>query len=492
MAKGKHIAVLFGALLCLGQAAPENPGRLTRIYSNLGLYEINLGSGATQAGARHAIRRDGKLIGHLVVVRLRGGQAVCKLDKTTSTGEPKVGDLIGKALPSKAAPPKSSPPSKPKPPPVSTHPKAKPQPKPNPKSTPASPKPKVNGPELFALTVEPLLSARCYECHGPGKQKGKLNLLEQFGAGPIRGILQVVNLDTPGDSVLIDRLTDPDDPMPPEGPMLKPAEVSAIRQWIAAGAPPPPAVLTVPKGQPGPNYTGTVHQFYPGGPRRSLVQFNKGARNGRVMEWYANGFKKNEFNYLNGQLHGLGRYWYENGVLQYQANYSQGRLNGRFADWWPNGQISSEEFYQMGQKSGRWRAWWPNGKPSEEKIWRNGVLSGVVKWDKDGGVRLPDLGPVNNDLALLTPKPASFAQNVPWTVSGPRNAIDKIYPGKPVSLIRAVFGAPDASTPEAWTYRKLKITNPKTNREFTRVRFEFKNGAVSRVIVFNNQNERRR
>ena len=45
---------------------------------------------------------------------------------------------------------------------------------------------------------------------------------------------------------------------------------------------------------------------------------------------------------------------------------------------------------------------------------------------------------------------------------------------------------PDQSTPEAWIYNDLKITNPNTKRKFSRVRFEFKNGRVSRVTVFNN------
>ena len=110
----------------------------------------------------------------------------------------------------------------------------------------------------------------------------------------------------------------------------------------------------------------------------------------------------------------------------------------------------------------------------------------TTKWDKDGNLRLPDFPRTNNDLAVLTPKPRTVAKRVPWTIGGVRNAIDKIYPGKSVKIIRAVFGMPDQSTPEAWIYNDLKITNPNTKRKFSRVRFEFKNGRVSRVTVFNN------
>ncbi len=233
-------------------------------------------------------------------------------------------------------------------------------------------------------------------------------------------------------------------------------------------------------------FTGTDALNFPTGEKKSAINYLNGRHHGQAAHWYRNGNRQSQFQYANGQLHGISTYWYEDGQLQYQATHQQGRPHGRAVDWWPNGKPSSEEHYQNGRKHGLWRAWWPDGKRSEESLWQNGVRVRVTRWDKDGDLRLPELARPDSDLALLTPNPAAFAKRVPWTIGGARNAIDKIYPGKPVNIVRAVFGMPDEATPEAWIYRGLKITNPTTKREFSRVRFEFKNGQVIKVTVFNN------
>jgi len=233
-------------------------------------------------------------------------------------------------------------------------------------------------------------------------------------------------------------------------------------------------------------FTGRIIATYPTSEKKSETNYSNGRQHGQTIHWYRNGKRQSQFQYANGQLHGRGAYWYEDGQLQYQASYQQGVLHGRANDWWPNGKPGSEEHYQAGRKHGLWKSWWPNGKRAEEQLWQNGVLVRTIRWDKDGSLRLPDLSQAENDLTLLTPKAATVGKQVPWTIGGDRNAIDKIYPGKPAKTIRAVFGKPVQSTPEAWIYNDLKITNPKTNRKFSRVRFEFKNGRVSRVTVFNN------
>jgi len=233
-------------------------------------------------------------------------------------------------------------------------------------------------------------------------------------------------------------------------------------------------------------FTGRIFATYPTSERKSETNYLDGRQHGLATHWYRNGKRQSQFLYANGQLHGKGAYWYEDGQLQYQASSQLGVLHGRVDDWWPNGKPGSEEHYQAGRKHGLWKSWWPNGKRAEEKLWQNGVLVRTTQWDKDGNLRLPDLSQTDNDLALLTPKPVTVAKRVPWTIGNGRNAIDKIYPGKPVKTIRAVFGKPDQSTPEAWIYGNLKITNPKTKRKFSRVRFEFKNGRVNRVSVFSN------
>jgi mono/diheme cytochrome c family protein len=90
----------------------------------------------------------------------------------------------------------------------------------------------------YRTQIKPVLQARCYACHGVLKQKSGLRL--DTAAMAIRGGEEPAI--TPGDveaSPLLGRVSArPDDSsrMPPEGEPLKPAEVAAIRAWIAQGA----------------------------------------------------------------------------------------------------------------------------------------------------------------------------------------------------------------------------------------------------------------
>jgi hypothetical protein len=88
--------------------------------------------------------------------------------------------------------------------------------------------------------VRPILSAKCFKCHGfdPGTRKSGLRLDTFEGAthGP-HGYAAVVP-GKPSDSDLIARVitSDEDDRMPPKGERLTNAEVEVLRQWIAEGA----------------------------------------------------------------------------------------------------------------------------------------------------------------------------------------------------------------------------------------------------------------
>jgi mono/diheme cytochrome c family protein len=97
---------------------------------------------------------------------------------------------------------------------------------------------RAEDPVDYLKQVKPVVQARCYACHGVLKQKGGLRL--DTAAMAIRGGSEPAI--APGDvdaSPLFDRVSaevgNPDR-MPPEGEPLKPAEVEAIRAWIAQGA----------------------------------------------------------------------------------------------------------------------------------------------------------------------------------------------------------------------------------------------------------------
>ncbi|WP_152049614.1 DUF1553 domain-containing protein [Tautonia marina] len=92
----------------------------------------------------------------------------------------------------------------------------------------------------YLRDIKPVLTARCYSCHGALKQEAKLRLdtveLMQVGsnAGPV---IEPGNVE---ESYLLYVLTGEDGlRMPPEGEPLTDEQINAIRSWIAAGAPAP-------------------------------------------------------------------------------------------------------------------------------------------------------------------------------------------------------------------------------------------------------------
>ena len=87
----------------------------------------------------------------------------------------------------------------------------------------------------WATDVEPILAERCGECHGPDKQKGKLQLVPYAAFASHR---KVIDTADPVTSVLVHRIMLPgDDPdcMPPEGSRLTSAQIKTIETWIGEG-----------------------------------------------------------------------------------------------------------------------------------------------------------------------------------------------------------------------------------------------------------------
>lgn len=90
----------------------------------------------------------------------------------------------------------------------------------------------------FAHEVAPILEKHCVECHGGEKSKGGFSI-------NTRALVldaDVLKLGHPGDSLMIEVLTekDPDLRMPPPGKKkeaLNAAEIKILSRWIAAGAP---------------------------------------------------------------------------------------------------------------------------------------------------------------------------------------------------------------------------------------------------------------
>ena len=90
----------------------------------------------------------------------------------------------------------------------------------------------------FAKEVLPILSNKCFLCHGPDTKKAKDLRLDSFeGATADRDGVQAIVPGDPKASELVHRIFDQDDPMPPEDAEhhLTDPERELLRQWVTEG-----------------------------------------------------------------------------------------------------------------------------------------------------------------------------------------------------------------------------------------------------------------
>ncbi|MHB8899546.1 MAG: PSD1 and planctomycete cytochrome C domain-containing protein, partial [Thermoguttaceae bacterium] len=93
----------------------------------------------------------------------------------------------------------------------------------------------------FARQIRPILSNRCFVCHGPdeGTRQADLRLDRKEDALADRGGYRAIEAGKPDESELVTRITSADEDlrMPPAGKEpLAEGEIALIRRWIEAGA----------------------------------------------------------------------------------------------------------------------------------------------------------------------------------------------------------------------------------------------------------------
>jgi hypothetical protein len=96
-------------------------------------------------------------------------------------------------------------------------------------------------PLTFNRDIRPILSDKCFECHGPAKQKGGLRLdVPEVATQPAKSGLIAIVPGKVDESEMLLRIfaTDPDDQMPPadSGHTLTGAQKDVLRRWVAEGA----------------------------------------------------------------------------------------------------------------------------------------------------------------------------------------------------------------------------------------------------------------
>ncbi|HAH97698.1 MAG TPA: hypothetical protein DCO70_00080, partial [Verrucomicrobiales bacterium] len=90
----------------------------------------------------------------------------------------------------------------------------------------------------FAREILPVLSDKCFVCHGPDTKKKDLVRLDSFeeATRDLDGY-KAINPEAPEDSEIIVRINDKDDPMPPQDAekQLNAGERRLIERWINQG-----------------------------------------------------------------------------------------------------------------------------------------------------------------------------------------------------------------------------------------------------------------
>ncbi len=92
----------------------------------------------------------------------------------------------------------------------------------------------------FNRDIRPILSNRCFKCHGPDLKKSGLDLQSRDGA--LKKLRSGEHAIVPGksaDSALIQRVCSPEksERMPPTGAPLSPTQIAKLKAWIDQGAP---------------------------------------------------------------------------------------------------------------------------------------------------------------------------------------------------------------------------------------------------------------
>ncbi len=91
----------------------------------------------------------------------------------------------------------------------------------------------------FARDIRPIFEKRCYECHGPQKQKSGLRLDHKSTAlkGGDSG-KPVFVAGKSGESLLLQKVTsqEPEEMMPPKGDRLTAEQIASLKTWIEQGA----------------------------------------------------------------------------------------------------------------------------------------------------------------------------------------------------------------------------------------------------------------
>lgn len=102
-------------------------------------------------------------------------------------------------------------------------------------------------------------------------------------------------------------------------------------------------------------------------------KFVKGKKEGIAVNYYPSGKKSQELEYKNDIKHGVWRQFYDNGSLKILATYSNGKRTGDFVVNYPDGKPEWKGKYVNDVKEGKWINYNPDGSVSSEIEFVKGI-----------------------------------------------------------------------------------------------------------------------
>lgn len=136
--------------------------------------------------------------------------------------------------------------------------------------------------------------------------------------------------------------------------------------------------------------------------------------------------------------------------------------------------IATEKVFEKGRLNTE-REYWPNAKPKFEIIHGLGSIT-TNRYDRQGNEIKPPSNTTNN------PAPATRSLNWTYNYTGGNTRLEAFIRQNTNVLVQ-YLGEPDSKLNNAWVYRNMRITDARTRRQHTSVRFNISGNNVSSVVL---------
>ena len=131
--------------------------------------------------------------------------------------------------------------------------------------------------------------------------------------------------------------------------------------------------------------------------------------------------------------------------------------------------IASERVFEKGRLAAE-HEYWPNAKLKLEITYNLGSTN-TVRYDQQGNVIKPPV-------ATTSPTPQYRSLNWTYNYNAGTTRLEAL---KNTSLLLQYLGEPNDKLNNAWTYRNMRITDGRTRRQYTTVRFNISANTVSSI-----------